>query len=102
MASTHQSQIPLQNLSIQEKHAYIFTNLHASLISIEKLCDNSCIVTFGKHEFIVSKNKDKIIEGNRDPKNGLWRLPIHHPYHNNKHANMLEQITCNHIRPMDP
>ena len=40
MASTHQAQIQLENLSSQEKHAEIFPNLHSSLISIGKLCDN--------------------------------------------------------------
>ena len=40
MASTHQAQNPLHNLSSQAKHAEILPNLHTSLISIGKLCDN--------------------------------------------------------------
>ena len=46
----------------------ISQHLHSSLISIGKLCDDECIVTFDKHKFIVSKNKDIIIEGYWDPK----------------------------------
>ena len=68
MASTHQYQTPLQNLSSQEKHAEIFPNLHSILISIGELYDNESIVTFDKQKFIVIKNKDIIIEGHRDPK----------------------------------
>ena len=79
MASTHQGHIPLKNLSIQAKHAEIFPNLYSSLISIEQLCDNECIVTFYKHKVIVSKNKDIIIEGYRYPTNWLWRFLLHHP-----------------------
>ena len=67
IASTHQSQIPLKHLSSQAKHAEIFPNLHSSLISIGKLCDDKCIVTFDKQKFIVSITKDIIIEGYWDP-----------------------------------
>ena len=102
MASTHQSQIPLEKLSSQAKHAELFPNLHSSLISIGQLCDDEFIVTFYKHKFIVSKNKDIIIEGYRDPTNVIWRFPLHHPSQNNKQANMMEQSTCNNIRPMEP
>ena len=102
MVSTHQAHIPLQNLSRQAKHAEIFPNLHFSLISIVKLCDYERIVTFDKHKFIVSKNKDIIIEGYWDQINGLWRFLLDRPSQNNKQANILEQITCNPIRPMAP
>ena len=102
MASTHQSQIPLKKLSIQAKHAEISLNLHSSLLSIGKLYDDGCIVTFDKHKFIVSKNNYIIIEGYQDPTNGLWRLPLHHPSQNKKQANMLEPHLCKHIRPMAP
>ena len=79
MESTHQAHIPLQNLSSQAKHAEIFPNLHSSIISIGKLCDNECIFTFEKRKVIVSKYEDIIIEGYQEPTNGLWQFPIHHP-----------------------
>ena len=69
MAYTHRSQIPLEQLSIQAKHAEIFTKFYSSLISIVQLCDYACIVTFDKHKVIVSKNKDIIIKGYQDPTN---------------------------------
>ena len=53
MASTHQAQIPLQNLSRQAKHKEIFPTLHSSIISIGQLCDDECIVTFEKHRVIA-------------------------------------------------
>ena len=102
MASTHQAQIPLKNLSSQAKHAEIFPNLHSSLISIGQLCDDECIVAFDKHKVIVSKNKDIIIEGCRDPTNGLWQFPLHHSAQNNEQDNILEPHLCNHSRPMAP
>ena len=102
MASTHQAQIPLKKLSSQAKHAEIFLNLHSSLISIGRLCDDECIVTFDKQKFVVRKNKDIIIEGYRDPTNGLWRFPLHHPDQNNKQANIMEPHLCNQSRPMAP
>ena len=102
MASTHQSQTPLNHLSSQAKHAEIFPKLHSSLISIGQLCDHECIVTFDKHKVIVSKNKDIITEGYRDPTNGLWKFPFHHSAQNNKQANILEPQSCNYSRPMAP
>ena len=102
MASTHQAQIPLKRLSSQAKHGEIFPNLHFSIISIVQLCDYECIVTFDRNKFIVSKNKDVIIGGYREPTNGLWHFPLHHPEQNNKQANILEAHLCNHSRPMAP
>ena len=40
MASTDQAHAPLQNVSIQAKHAENLPNLHSILISIGKFCDN--------------------------------------------------------------
>ena len=106
MASTHQSKIPIHNLSSQSKHAEIFPSLHSSIVSIGKLCDNEWIATFDKHRFIVRKHRDNMIEGYRDPMNGLWRLPLHDPAQNNQQSNMMEQSTIKHwsqhIKPMAP
>ena len=49
MASTHQAQIPLHDLSIQAKHEEILPTLNSSLISIGQLCYNESILTFDKH-----------------------------------------------------
>ena len=93
---------PTKILSSQAKHAEIFPELHSSIISIGQLCDNECMVTFDKHKVIVSKNKDIIIEGYRDPTNALWKFSLRHPDQNNKQANILEPHLCNHSRPMAP
>ena len=37
-----------KKLSIQEKNAEVFPNLHSSLILFGKLCDKKSIVTFDK------------------------------------------------------
>ena len=84
MASTHQAQISLQNLSIQAKHAENFPNLQSSLILTGQLCHYELIVAFDKPKVIASKNKDKIIGGYRDPTNGLWRLPLRRLSQNNR------------------
>ena len=75
VAYTHHAQISLKHLSSQAKHAEIFPNLNSSLISIGKLCENECIVTFDKHKAIVIKNKDIIIEGYQDPKKWIMTIP---------------------------
>ena len=69
ITSTHQAQIPLQFLSSQAKYVEISSKLHCSIVSIGKLCDYYCIVTFDNHKVIVSKSKDIIIESYRDPTN---------------------------------
>ena len=105
MSYTHQAQIPLHNLSGKGKYAEIFPTLLSSLISIGKLCDNECIVTFDKHIVIVRKNKADIIEGYQDLMYGLWCFPIHDPYRDNQQSNMLADITSKHwfqhIKPME-
>ena len=65
MESTHQAQMPLQNLLSQSKHAEIFPNLHSSLVSIGQLYDDECIVTLDKQKVVVIKNKYIINEGYR-------------------------------------
>ena len=96
MASTQQSQIPLQNLSIQAKHAYISPKIYSSLISIGKLCDNECTVTFEKHRFIVRKINENIIEGYQDPMHGSWHVPLHSTAQSKQQYNMKEYITSKH------
>ena len=57
MASTDQAHAPLQNVSIQAKHAENLPNLHSILISIGNFCDNECIVTFNKHRVKVIRKR---------------------------------------------
>ena len=47
-----------------------------SLISVTKLCEAGCNVTFGKTECIVSQNGKEIIRGTKNAVNGLWYIPI--------------------------
>ena len=89
MASTQQAHILLKNVLIQARHEDIFPGLHSSIISIGQVCDDKCIVNFDKHKFTLSENKYIIIEGYREPTNGLWRFPFRRQSHNNKQANIL-------------
>ena len=94
MESTHQYQTQNFFLSGQAKHSEIFPDLHSSLISIRQFFEDGFIVTFDKHKFIVIKNRDIIIEGYREPTNGIWIFPLHHPAQNNKQANIMEPHLC--------
>ena len=99
MEYTHQSLITLHNY--QDKQ-----NMQKSSISIGKLCDDECIVTFDKHRIRVRKNKANIIEDYRDPMNGVWRLPLHNSSQGNLKSNMIAHSTrkhwCQHIKTMAP
>ena len=55
MASTHQYQIPLQNLSREAYHAEVLPTLHFSLMPIRKLFDYEDIVVFDKHRVVLRK-----------------------------------------------
>ena len=48
---------PTKELSKQAKHAEIFLNLHSSLISIGKLCEDECIGSYLRQAQIHSKEK---------------------------------------------
>ena len=76
MVYTKQDQLPLQNLS---KHAKILHTIHSSLISIDQLCDEECIVAFDKHKVVVTNHYKTIIEGYQDTMGGLWCFPFNDP-----------------------
>ena len=69
---------PLQkSLSKNATTANVLPNLQsASLISLGQLCDDNCDVTLNKTSINVFKNKQKIVQGDRNPNNGLWDIPI--------------------------
>ena len=46
-----------------------------NLIAAPILCDAGCEVKFTKTDVTVTKIK-KILQGWRDPKNNLWRIPL--------------------------
>ena len=105
MASTHQSQISIHNLSKQknmQKYSPPSTPVSFQL----EICGYLFIVTFDKHRVIVRKNKANIIEGYWGPMNGFWCFPLHDSSQGSQQSNMISHITskhwCQHIKPMTP
>ena len=47
-----------------------------SLISVGKICDNDCKVTFTKHDVNIIKDKTPILKGFRNSSDGLWDINI--------------------------
>jgi hypothetical protein len=65
----------LTDMPPQARHANILPGLvHNSLISVGKLCDNECSVTFTQDQVTDSKNGKNVMYGSWDPKSRLWRV----------------------------
>ena len=83
MSSIHSSErgyLPLPGLSKASRTADVFPDLKsASLLSVGKLCDDNCVVQFKKHNMTVFKNQHKILEGVRNPSDGLWDVEMPQP-----------------------
>ena len=77
---SHTASLNLPMLSKLATKAYIFPHLKfANLLSVGQFCDDNCVVTFDKYKAIVLKNNKIILQGTRDPLNGMWNtfLPTH-------------------------
>ena len=71
--------IPINEINLSEtaRRAHVFNDLNnASLISIGRLCDDDCIAIFDKKKLNIYKNNKKIIQGERNYKDGLWDIQI--------------------------
>jgi hypothetical protein len=49
---------------------------HSSLISIGKLWDAGCTAEFNHEKVVIKYNNRHILEGPRDTRTGLWRIPM--------------------------
>jgi hypothetical protein len=89
--SSHTSELILSALPPETRRAHILPGLvHNSLISVRKLCDSGCDVTFTQEKVEVNKNGKSVMSGVRDQKSRLWRVALQEtPKSNNKNA-------CNH------
>jgi hypothetical protein len=88
--SSHTCNLLLTDLPPQARQAQILPGLvHNSLISVGKLCDNGCSVTFTQDQVTVSKNEKCVMNGSRDPKSRLWRVDLKKRFETN-------QVQCNH------
>jgi hypothetical protein len=87
--SSHTCNLFLTGLLPQAQQAHIIPGLvHNSLISVGKLCDNGCSVTFTQDQFMVSKDKKCIMHGSRDPKSRLWRVDLKQKFEK-------QEVQCN-------
>jgi hypothetical protein len=88
--SSHTCNLLLTGLPPQARQAHILPGLvHNSLISVGQLCDNRCTVTFTHDQVTVTKNKECVMRGSRDPKSRLWRVYL-------KQKLEKHEIQCNH------
>lgn len=60
------------NLPFEAREASVVPELKESLISVGKVCDADCIVTFDKNKVTATKNGKIIIEGERNKSNKLY------------------------------
>ena len=66
---------------MKAKKATVLPDLKSSsLISLGQLCDDNCKVLLDKKKLQVFKENDVILEGIRNPKDGLWDIPIKENY----------------------
>jgi hypothetical protein len=88
--SSHTCDLLLADLPPQERKAHILpVFVQNSLISVGKLCDNGCSVTFTQEQVAVSKNGKCAMYGSRDPRSRLWRVDLKNKFETN-------QVQCNH------
>eukprot|EP00978_Attheya_sp_CCMP212_P008992 scaffold21179_cov47-Attheya_sp.AAC.3 len=77
MESSHTANFNLPDLPAKAGDCHIFPTLTSgSLLSIGQLCDHDCEVTFTKANFTVHRESKIVMQGNRDPENVLWSIPV--------------------------
>jgi hypothetical protein len=76
--ATHAGLLPLPStLSTKAKTAHVLDGItNSSLISIGQLCDDDCIAVLDKSKLQVFKNQKCILQGPRNPIDGLWDISI--------------------------
>jgi hypothetical protein len=77
VASTHTATLNLPSLPHASRQAHILPVLaEHSLLSMGKICDSGCTVTFTATKVAVKNSATKILTGQRDKESGLWRAPL--------------------------
>ena len=75
--STHTCNLDIPWLPSSVTEAHIVPGLsHSSLISTRKFCEAGCKVIFDVKECRVYYNNKLVLSGGRDPRTGLWQLPV--------------------------
>ena len=77
MTTSKNKKLDLTKLPEAAREAHVLKKLQHNLISVRKLCDAGCIVTFDEDKAIVKNwHNETIMQTARDTKNGLWRVSI--------------------------
>jgi hypothetical protein len=75
--SSHTCDLLLADLPPQARKAHILPGLvHNSLISVGKLCNIGCDVTFTQEQVTVSRDGTCVMYGSRDPRSRFWRVDL--------------------------
>jgi hypothetical protein len=64
---------PLHQHTLQ---LWISPHFQGQPLSVEKMCDCSCAVTFTANKVAVTNGAATILTGQRDKDSGLWRVPL--------------------------
>ena len=77
ISSTKSGLLPFAKLGPNARQVHIYDNLHsASLISVGRLCDDGCTVTFEKDYAHAIKDGQIILKGYRNENDELWDVPL--------------------------
>ena len=98
ISSSHTTTLNIPGLSDNAKNAHVLPELKSSsLLSIGQLCDDNCIAIFSKSKLHVAKKQKIILQGTRDPINGMWNVPL--PLQDNPSPTISNSITNRSIPP---
>jgi hypothetical protein len=103
--SSHTCELLLADLPPQARNAHILPGLvHNSLISVGQLCDSGCNVTFTQEQVTVSRDRQCVMYGSRDPRSRLWRVYLKQKFEtkhvqcNHAHYNSNQKDLINYLR----
>jgi hypothetical protein len=77
IASTHTATLNLPSLPNAARQAHILPGLDQhSLLSVGKMCDSGCAITFTANKVAVTHGATTILTVQRDKESGMWRVPL--------------------------
>ena len=78
ISASMQGFLPFSKLTKQAQLVHVFPDLHStSLISLGQLCDDGCTIVLTDKGIFVFKQKEIILTGTRNHRDGLWDIPLH-------------------------
>eukprot|EP00957_Ditylum_brightwellii_P067868 5151750-Ditylum_brightwellii.AAC.1 len=73
MVTTQTLTVNLPKLPEEAKRSFRMPNNNNNLLSVARLCDAECTVTFSRNDVVVEKNGEQLLQGWQDTSNRLWR-----------------------------